>query len=562
MNKLKFTLSIALILIVTTISFYPALENNFVNWDDDLLVINNTDIYDLSWKNIKKIFTTVYSGNYIPITMFSYTIEYYFFELNPHAYHTSNLLLHLLNCLLVFWLIYLLAGNITISFLVAILFSVHPLHVESVAWIAARKDVLYTAFFLGSLISYLYYLQKDETLWFYSLSLCLFSFSLLSKSMAVTLPAVLLLFHYLFHQKISRKVLLKLAPFFMLAILFGILAVITQYSKGISKPEYSFSFLYNLFIASYGLLFYLSKIAMPIKLSCLYPFPENMAGSFNILPLSYLLSPLLVLLLAFLVFSFFRHNRKVIFGVLFFLIAILPVLQFLPVGWAIAADRYTYVPSIGLFFIFGVTAFWLYTSKIYTYRVLKILSFIIVGGLFTVLGYLTWQQSHIWHDSITLWSNVVKHYPRSAMAYNNRGGAYINMKEYNKAILDYTQALNVNPHYMVSFDNLLKTYWISGKREKAIDLYKNKVREYPYYSEAYTRLGLTYWQMGKVNDAIILYQILVEITPNDAGVHKNLALIYFNIKEYRLAIRHFDKVQELGYKIPQELLEYLKPYRQ
>src|SRR3989339_423851 len=221
MQKRNIIFSVCLILIVTFISYHSSIKNDFVNWDDNLYITGTNKIRELSLKSIVNFFT-------------SFDIEYKFFKLNPHAYHLTNLILHLINCLLVFWLIVLLSKKASVSFIVALLFGIHPLHVESVAWISERKDVLYALFYLGSIISYIYYL-KGETLHFiqgdskkqndggkkyYYYSIFLFLLSLLSKSMAVTLPFVLILTDYLNNKKINKNTLKEKIPFFILSIVF------------------------------------------------------------------------------------------------------------------------------------------------------------------------------------------------------------------------------------------------------------------------------------------------------------------------------------------------------
>ena len=216
-SNLRITLCLCLILLIVFGAFLPSLKNGFVNWDDDCYVLNSSSISSsISASNLKSIFTSFSVGHYQPLTILSYAFDYQLFKLNPYYYHLTNLILHLLNSLLVFYLIYLLSGNIGVSFITAILFGIHPLHVESVAWISERKDVLYSFFFLLSCIIYLYYLTKERNSKYYLLSLFLFLCSLLSKSMAVTLPLLLLLMDYYLKRKPNKELLLDKIPYFFL----------------------------------------------------------------------------------------------------------------------------------------------------------------------------------------------------------------------------------------------------------------------------------------------------------------------------------------------------------
>lgn len=560
-HRLQCLAAVTLVLAVTALSFYPSLNNHFTNWDDDLYVWNNPCITDLSSNNLRIILTSSSAWNYIPLTMLSYVVEYHYFRLDPHVYHTTNLLLHLLNCLLVFYLIYRLGNNCLVAFLVSVLFGVHPLHVESVAWISQRKDVLYALFFLMALNSYYLYIIKGRRLRYYVFSLLCFVLSILSKPMAMTLPVVLLLFDYFYGSGLKKRQFIDKIPFFVIAATLLFITVLTQYYKGPTKPAHSYAVLYNLFTASYGLLFYIVKIIFPVNLSALYPYPASTHLTLSDLPLVYLISPLILLLIAS--FVTFRRDRLLIFGGLFFLFTIAPVLQVIPIGWAVAADRYTYIPSIGLFYIFGnIIA---YACKRYRERRALYRSYLLIFLICMItvtLSCLTWQQSRTWKNGITLWTNVLKYYPENVMAYNNRGSAFLQVGEIDKAIGDFKQALRLNPDYMFTFDNLMKLYWSSGRKDEGISLYRRNVDNNPDYTRLYIRLGLTYWQMGKADDAVLLYRILTDIDPNNAEAHQILASIYYNRQEYGSALKHFDKVVKLGYNVPQALMESLEPYRQ
>ena len=241
-RKDKILCLIFLIVSMTAIVYYPSLNNGFINWDDNEYVGANMNIRSISWENIKDNFTSPYYGNYIPFTTLTYAVEYRLAKLNPRAYHATNLILHLFNCMLVFWFIYLFCGKEYVALIVALLFGIHPLHVESVAWVSERKDVLYSFFFLSSLISYTRYL-KEKKVSYWSLSLLLFAASCLSKPMAVTLPLVLFLIDYLLHQKVEIKTLLLKIPFISISLIFGIISLLTQYGARTQDRRIYFPFL-------------------------------------------------------------------------------------------------------------------------------------------------------------------------------------------------------------------------------------------------------------------------------------------------------------------------------
>ena len=341
--KYKNLFSITLIIIIAFFVFSLSLKNGFVQWDDYLYIVNNPAVKSLSFENIKSIFTSVFVSNYIPLTMLSYSLDYYFYGLDPSGYHLTNLILHLLNCILVFWLFFIISKNAGISFITAILFAIHPMHVESVAWIGERKDVLYAFFFLGSLISYCRYLKEGRISRYYYIAIFLFLLSLMSKAMAVTLPLALMLFDYILGRRRNKHIFTDKVPFFILSFIFGAAAIFAMdLNKGIGQ-KMSFDLFDKLALAGYSIIFYLSKIVMPIGLSCLYVCRERVS-------LFYLsVIPLLIVL-----FFACRRSKTLIFGAAFFLITILPVLKFVPfAGITAVADRYTYISAIGIFFVIG-----------------------------------------------------------------------------------------------------------------------------------------------------------------------------------------------------------------
>ena len=255
-RSLRIFLASALILVITFMAFAPCLQNSFVDsWDDNTYVRKNVLIRDLSWRNVTTVFSTFILATYLPVTMLTYMVDYQLVGLKPFGYHLTNLILHLLNCLLVFWLIGLLSRNILVSFITAILFGVHPIHVESVAWISERKDVLYAAFFLLSMICYCYYSRTLKTGKAYWLAVLFFVLSLLSKAMAVTLPFLLLLMDYFRGRKFDRRMILDKIPFLVLALGFGLLGAHGQAVAARIEPS-----MYRVLVPPYAVIFYLGKI--------------------------------------------------------------------------------------------------------------------------------------------------------------------------------------------------------------------------------------------------------------------------------------------------------------
>jgi tetratricopeptide (TPR) repeat protein len=316
---------------------------------------------------------------------------------------------------------------------------------------------------------------------------------------------------------------------------------------------------YILFIC-YRIIFYLAKTIVPLDLSCLYPYPRK---TDNLLPSIYLISPYILLLLAslfILLIKQVREKRNLIFGVFFFLITLLPVLQIIPVGQAIASDRYMYIPSIGLFLLAGNGFQYLFRKTFKYNSIARVFLLILFGVIIITLTFSTWQRCHIWKDSITLWNDVLKKYPATWAALNNRGGAHLIKGDYEKAIIDFKQSIRFYPNYSGVYFNLCTAYLSSGRYEEAIQECKNTIKLKPDYWEAYKNLGDTFLAARKYNEAIAMYMKTIEINPQCATAYNNLAVIYYYTKQYDNSVKHFKKAIELGYNVHPDFLEFLKPY--
>ena len=571
-SKYNKTLCVCVLALLVFTAFLPALKNNFVNWDDHGYVIDNQAVKSLSWENTKTIFTSFFIGNYQPISILSYSLEYYFYDLYPAGYHLTNLILHLFNSMLVLWLIFILSDDLAVSFIAAILFGIHPLHVESVAWISERKDVLYALFFLGAVISYFYYVKKDRAAKYYYFSLSLFLLALLSKAMAVTLPLTLLLIDYALYRKPDKSVFIEKIPFFALSLIFGMVCVFSQYFNKCTCP---FSSILNVMFAGNNIMFYLSKIFWPVHLSPLYP---NIEGS------AFLFYGLLFLFLVFLK----RCSRKIVFGAMLFFINILPVIPLL-----LVADRYTYVASIGIFYIIGEGFVWLYKRSMPYVRAIRIFLLTALIVIVGVLMLLTWKRCAVWEDSVSLWNDVLLNYPASQTALKNRGAAYTNNGKIAEAIADFTKAIEVGPDNALIYTLRADAYREIGNFEQAINDYNKAIGLDPdnaltYFDrgcaydgkgdlpkaihdytkaieidpknsiEAYNNRGSIYYCRGDFDLAISDYNKIIEIKPDFARAYNDRAAAYLQKKEYDKSLRDIKKVEELGCEPDPELLKKLR----
>ena len=414
--------------LVTSIAFLPMFANGFTNWDDPLYVIENALLRGPDWSGI---FSKPVVSNYHPLTMATLALNFQASELEPFSYHFVNWLLHIINTGLVFFFAYKLSqNNLWVGVITGLFFGIHPMHVESVAWVSERKDVLYTAFFVLSLVSYLQFLQKQG--WQkYAITMVFFIASLLSKPAAVTLPVVMLLIDWYKGRSLKdKKVWMEKIPFFVLAFVFGLVALQIQSEKAIAQPE--FYPLWQRFVfALYGFGEYSKRLFWPFPLSTLHPFPAAAT-----VPASYY--PALILVPVLLgIAVYFRNNKHILFGLAFFAINLALVLQLLTFGNSVISERYTYVPYIGL--CFALAMLWAKSSLSAGTKNVVLGIFMVVALGFT---FATNKQVHVWKDSITLWTKAIDAYPTSYIARSNRGNYYVTkLGKNDEGLEDYNIAL-------------------------------------------------------------------------------------------------------------------------
>lgn len=534
MPKLKLSLSLCLILIIVFTAFLPFLKNGFVNWDDDRYVTENTVIASLSLNSIKGIFTSFYMGNYHPITMLFYLFEFRLFKLNPFGYHAASLLLHLSNCLLVFLLILLLTGRLSVALLTVIFWGIHPLTVESVAWASETKGLLCALFYLLSIICYIFYVRENRTGKYYYFSLLLFVLALLAKPIAVSLPLMLFLMDYMLKRKGDKDIVIDKIPFFVFSFIFGAISISAQYAFGAVRVESLSNLLDKIMIASYCIVFYLNKIFIPVNFACLYPYPARIGG---LLPPEFFLSPFIVLILSLAVFFSKKHTRKLIFGSLFFLISLFPALQFVPISLSIVADRYAYMASIGIFYLVGEGVVWLFTHKIKYCHPVRISIALSMLVILLILFSLTGDRCRVWNSSIALWNDVLKKYPNIAMAHNQRGLLFLDNGEYNKAYRDFKDAVEISSNYnryiifksdKYYYLNLGNSYRAMGRNRGALLTFENALKLYPDFDEIYFNIADIYDSEGDADKAIIFYKKTLQINPKHASARNSLEAIIGN----------------------------------
>ncbi len=452
-----------LILFVVTVIGYqellstnPIFKHDFVNWDDPVYIFSNPLFDAFSWK---VLFSKFFMGNYHPFTLLSLCIDNWIAGENASVFLIHNLILHIGSVFFLFFIGKKIFNDNIAAIFLALLFAVHPVHVESVAWISERKDVLHTFWFLAALFSYLIY-SKDYKLKFYILSILFFIAALLSKGQAVTLTGVIILIDWYNGRWSTKKALTEKIPFVLLSLGFGLLAIHAQKIGG-GAGQIDLYGWQSFLTGFYGLMKYTLLFILPTNLSCFHPYFFTKTDA---LPAIMYLSPLIVAAITTLIFVKFKKNKLVILGLLFYIGTFLPLLQFLPIGKQIIAERYTYIPYIGLGIMF---IGWLLSLR--KEKQLKIqigLSLAIVIMLF-----LTHQRVSVWRNTEVLWTDVLEKYPDTSIAYINRGFWYNKVGKYKQGLADANAGIAIDPKDYKLWDN-------RGVSHQNLKLYKEAVEDY------------------------------------------------------------------------------------
>jgi protein O-mannosyl-transferase len=554
------------VLVLTFILFSNALHNKFLDWDDNAYLRDNPDIKQLNAHSLKAFFTNYYVGNWQPLTILSYAIEYSFVQLrSTFLYHLDNVLLHIFNVALVFWFVIKISRNKWVALLTALFFAINPLRVESVAWIAERKDVLYSFFFILSLIAYTYYLKyglgveientgknkvvKGKAALYYAVMLVFFVLSALSKSAAVVLPVVLFLIDYFYRRKIRVMMFLEKLPLFLVSVFLGFMAFKSQGEAVKDIPL--FSFFEKILIVNHSFLRYICMSIIPVKLSALHPYPYKPG---NTLPVIYYLAPIASLgLITGLVYSL-KFTRRPVFGILFFLVTIALVLQLIPVGGAVISERYTYIPSIALFYLVSYYLVKLWDSKsIGRSRYRLIVGVLVAVGLITYSG-ITYSRNTVWKDDISLWDDAIaKDGNINSTAYFNRGKARQDAKDPDGALDDYNKAFYLRPNYDRAVINRGIIKQDKGDYTGALADYNKGIEINPTYYIVYNNRGAVKKLMGDLKGAREDFEKSVKLNPNIVESLYNLGTVKFSMQDYKAALVDFDKTIEIN---PQ----YVKTY--
>ncbi len=535
--------------------YMPSLNNGFVLWDDPVYIYGNPNIrgFDLEWA-----FKAIVGGTWLPLTLLSFAIDYSLWGLNPFGFHLTNSILHTLNTFLLALLGVRFAkgmdeaispkGIFLIALSTGLLFGIHPTHVESVAWATERKDVLNAFFFLLGLHAYVSYSKALKPGW-YILTLLFFVLSLLSKAMTVTMPLVLIIMDFYPLKRAGaeiKRILIEKLPFFALSLAAGLVSIWSQSGSSLASLE-SMPLFTRLYISARGILFYLYKTIWPVDLAPLYLIDLN-----DLSQLRFAIYVAAILAITALSVIAMKKSRALFSAWAYYVITLLPVIGIIQVGKQAAADRYTYLPSMGLVLIAAAGLGWLVQRRTKAFVP-------VFAGLLAISALLSFhsiRQSAVWKDTLSLWSQEIAVFPEYGDGYVGRGVVHANLGNYNEAIADLTKGIGLRPEKRYLLDAYLHrgiAYGSLGMMAEAIDdfsmalsidygnkvAYQNRASAHmargahslaiadlrtaallePVDGASYTRLGLAYAEAGDRENAYMSLRKAIELGDSSAAGH-------------------------------------------
>jgi len=542
-----------LLSILPWITYYNTLNNEFVF--DDLILIQNNET-TLSPKNINDITSTITEEEgYRPIRALSYAIDYHFSGLNPFSYHISNIVYHIINCFLVYLITLSLLSNRATALFTAILFAVHPIHTDSVTYIAGRRDILFTLFFLIGFYAFIKY-RKTQKNFFLLFSMTAYLLSIGSKEMGVTLPAIFLIYDLINNLPYETK---KLRPqditkalkkiwvqskYFYSIFLMGALAFI-YYKIFINSPSqqkeyYGDSILVTFLTVGKIIVHYIKLLLFPVNLIADYSYDAFPLSS-SFFEWSTLFSFILLFLILLIILKMFSKNRWISFGGIWFFITLLPVCHIIP-HHELLAEHYLYLPSYGFCLIAAI----LFTSPLENKRHSTLIYF----SLFCIIVLFSIRiidRNRDWKDGMTLWSKTLKSVPRCARAQNNLGAEYIKSGHgYHKEAMPHLEAaLQIKPEYAEAYNNLGLVYKEQGSYDQATKSFAKAIKYKKRYFEAINNIATMYERKGDYNTAIKIFENVLKRKPDYAEAHSNLGIVYQKKGQLEQAKEHFRKALQI-----------------
>jgi len=539
-NKQK--LIIFIILTVLTLSVYWQVHRyDFINYDDPVYITENHQVQSgITTDGFRWAFTTKYFGLWNPLVWLSFMVDHQLYGLKAGGYHVTNLILHLLSTLLLFWLFHRMTGAVWRSAFVAAFFALHPLHVESVAWVSERKDVLSAFFWMLTLCFYVYYTEKPA-IKRYLFVLFSFVMAAMSKPIVVTLPVIMILLDYwplrrfesrkgnLFLWQLKEKL-----PFFVLSAALVFVTLYKPENRDISRIPFSFSS--RLANDPVAFMIYLEKTFWPNDLTIFYPFPTH------ILVWQILGASLLIILITTFIILMAKRLPYLFTGWFWFVIALLPVMGAIHGSFYSMADRYHYLPSIGISIMLAWGVPFFFRSENIRRKILFPAAIVFLAFLI----FLTWKQCGYWENNFKLWNHALKVTKDNFMAYGNLGVAMLADRRTKEAIEHFDKALLLRPDYPLLYVNRGGAYAELGQYVSAIEDFNKAVLLNPNYAVSYKCRGYFYYKIHQYQNAIKDFDSSIRLRPFDANTYNYRGIAFANLGRYELAIRDFNRAVALN----------------
>ena len=549
--RLVVLISLCLVTVIIGV-YHQTMSFDFVGYDDELYVTENLHVQKgISLDGVKWAFTSFHSANWHPLTWLSHMLDCQLYGMNPTGHHWTNVELHIANTLLLFFILFKMTGALWGSAFVAALFALHPLHVESVAWASERKDVLSTFFGLLSIGAYYRYVKISSVKHYIPIIMFL-SLGLMAKPMLVTIPFVLLLldvwplgrFQYkkdsqsmedtAVQKEISKnyRLFLEKIPLFIPVVISCILTLIAQKRGDAIKTFAALSLKHRISNALVSYVNYILKTIWPHKLAVFYPHPGNELAAWQVV-----WATLLIVAACFLAIKEIKRHPYIAVGLFWYLGTLVPVIGLLQVGGQAMADRYTYIPLIGIF----IVIVWGISDILKRWRYRKIFFGISAAIILIALTWNTSLQLKNWKNGITLFEHTVKVTKNNYRAQNNLAAALTSVS-LDQAISHYKAALKIKPDYLLGLANLGAAFIEKGSYDEAIDVYLKVISIDPEYLKAHVNIGIAFFRIGNYDKAVLHFKKALEINPQEKDAHINLANVLFSQGKPGEAIFHYNDI--------------------
>ncbi len=571
-------LPILAVLTITFLAFLPTFQSEFVNWDDDLNITKNKFINELSIDNIRNIFTSTVIGNYNPLSILSFAIERAIFgaENLSLVIHTNNLLLHLINVFLVWRIVGTMGFSKWSALGVALLFGIHPMRVESVAWATERKDVLFGAFYFAALLQYVKYLKSTDYRFsnrHFLIAFGLFVLALFAKVQAVSLPLSMLALDYYFQRPLNFKLIFEKIHFFIGSLVYGSITLVTlQNAKSLAQTDVLYTPIERLAIGFHSYAVYVCKFIFPWIMSPLYPYPATIPTEFYLTSLFFIASTIGIF------WAFKRGMTALVFGWVFFFVNFIFLAQIVGAGQGFLADRFTYIPYFGFFILLAAyTEGSLFRIKKGELDIEDAKSVLVSENTgkkmpssmvkYSFIAYailcffMTFKQTKVWQNGETLWTKGIEYDDKATTAWVNRGIYFRDMKNYKRALGNLDTAILLKSTSADAYNSRGKTHIDMNNPTAALTDFTAAIREKPSLAEAWANRGNAFGQLGKLDSALTNITEALRLDSTLASAYLGRGNVYGILGNFDASVQDLTKALALEPESADALLNRAITYR-